>query len=85
MLIEFVKYYNTFVLLNSTLRNHLALLARANGSLLLLSLSFLIQPLLPDGVFCRILERVERGVMVAAIALEAGCCLCVGSELNDVF
>ena len=76
-LIRLIKYHNAFVILNSSLCNHLALLARANSSLLLLGLSLLIEPLLTNGIFGRVLERVEGSVVVAAVTLEAGCCLCL--------
>lgn len=82
-LVRLVKYHNAFVLIDSTLCDHLALLARANGRLLLLGLDFLIEPFLTNGVFGWILERVERGVVVAAVTIETGCCLCVLLDMID--
>jgi hypothetical protein len=54
-LVKLVQYHNTIVFVDGVLGKHFALLARTDRSLLLLSLGFLVQPLLPNSVLGRIL------------------------------
>jgi hypothetical protein len=54
-LVELVQYHDAIVFIDGMLSKHFALLARTDRSLLLLSLSFLVQPLLTNGVFGRVL------------------------------
>lgn len=70
-LAQIVQNHNTFVILDGTLSEHLPLLARTERSLLLLGLSLLLRPFLADGVFSRVLERVETGVVATTVAVEA--------------
>ena len=67
------------------LRDRFTLLVCANGSLMFFCLGcFLLKPLLAHSVLGRVLERMERGVMTAAVTLEARCGLCVGVLLETV-
>jgi hypothetical protein len=56
------------------LRDRFALLVCANGSLVFFCLGrFLLKPFLAHSVLGRVLERMKRGVMTAAVTLEARC------------
>lgn len=53
--VKLVQNHDTIVFVDCVLGKHFALLARTDCSLLLLSLSFLVQPLLTNSVLGRVL------------------------------
>jgi hypothetical protein len=70
---QLIQHHNPLIVSERViLRDRLTLLVGADGSLVFSSLGrFLLKPFLAHGVFGWVFEGMKRGVMTAAVALEA--------------
>jgi hypothetical protein len=83
---QLIQHHNPLIVSERViLRDRLTLLVGADGSLVFSSLGrFLLEPFLAHSVFGWVFERMKRGVVTAAVTLEARCGLRVGVSLEII-